>query len=256
MFEATLLPGLTKPASGSGRCRAVRDTRSQARAAVSRGSCRSVVGQARSPGLPVEDRLREEGGRRVLVTSTALRGAEIAELARLSRNGGLHEGPIEVRFRVATPDRRLAAIVEPSAAPPALRMASLRNARRAGLVAGLVVAPLIPGVTAHEGDLVSLLAEARTSGASFVRAEVRFLDPVRTADLLRTLRRHYPRVAARLEVWLRTASRPPGEERSRIEARVEELARRFGLPRRHPCDAEPPASPPCFDPQQHFSFRI
>jgi DNA repair photolyase len=201
----------------------------------------------RRPTPAVIERLRWSGGRRVLTTTAGLSSAEIAELARAARFG-----PVEVRFRVPTPDRRLAAILDPRAPPPGLRLASLRAARRAGLVAGVVVAPLVPGVNASEADLAELFAKAKASGAAFVDGEIVVPGLPRRAGLSRLLRARYPRVAARFEVWLRTSDRPPAEERARLEALLDGLRARFGLPR----GAPPTVGPPGAASQRRFAFAV
>lgn len=193
----------------------------------------------------VVDRLRWVGGRRVLVTPGRLDARDVAELARAARFG-----PIEVRVRIPTPDRRLAAVLEPGTPPPALRFATLRLARRAGLVVGVVAGPLIPGVTDHERDLVALFASARAAGAAFLTAEVAIPRASRQADLRFRLRRAYPRVAARLEVWRRTSRLAPEEERDRILGLAGDLGRRFGLPD-SPDEARGPHHP---GGQRRFAF--
>jgi DNA repair photolyase len=159
------------------------------------------------------------------LTSGRLEAREIGELVRATRFG-----PIEVRVRIPTPDRRLAAVLEPAQPPPALRFAVLRLARRAGLVAGVVAGPLLPGITANERDLVALFASARAAGAAFLVAEVAVPRAPREQALRARLRRAYPRVAARLEVWRRTSRLAPEEERNRILELTRELGCRFGLP--------------------------
>ncbi len=191
------------------------------------------------------ERLRFVDGRRSLTTHVGLRTDEIAELARAARFG-----PIEVRFRIPTPDRRLADVLDPHAPSPALRFASLRAARRAGLAAGVVVAPLVPGVNDHEGDLRRIFLAARRSGAAFVDAEIALPGDARRAELARELRRRYPRVAARHEVWRRTSNLSPAAERARLDALIDDLNRRFGLPRR----VDGPVDPPGAGSQRRFAF--
>jgi DNA repair photolyase len=183
--------------------------------------------QRRRSAPTVIDRLRWDGGRRVLTTTAGLSAADIAELADAARFG-----PVEVRFRIPTMDRRLAAVLDPHAPAPPLRLVSLRAARRAGLLAGVVAAPLIPGVTAAEAGLTELFARAKAAGALFVDDEIVIPGRPRRDELARLLRRRYPRVAARFEVWLRTSDRTPAEERIRIESALEALRARFRLPRR------------------------
>jgi DNA repair photolyase len=233
MLQTTLFEGLATPPAPR-RCRP--------RHAPSRRPPTAAVRAS-----TVIDRLRFIDGRRVLTTTCGLRPVEISELARAARFG-----PIEVRYRIPTPDRRLAAVLEPNAPPPSLRFASLAAARRAGLVAGVVVAPLVPGVNAHEGDLRRLFAEARRAGAAFVAAEIVFSGDARREELVRALRRLHPRIAARHEVWRRTSSRPPHEERARIDALLESLRRQFDLPREAPRDVDPPGSAS----QRRFGFAV
>jgi DNA repair photolyase len=194
---------------------------------------------------PVIDRLRWADGRRVLVTSGRLDARDLAELKRAARFGS-----IEVRIRIPTPDRRLAGVLEPGAPPPALRFATLRLARRAGLTAGIVAGPLVPGVTANERDLVTLFAAARAAGAAFLMPEVAIPRAARQADLVTRLRRAYPRVAARFEVWRRTSRLAAEEERDRILELAGELGRRFGLPA-EPGGARDPEHP---GGQSRFAF--
>ena len=193
------------------------------------------------------DRVQWIDGRRVLTTSVGLAAAEIEELARAARFG-----PIEVRFLIPTTDRRLAAVLDPHAPPPSLRLASLRAARRAGLVAGVVVAPLIPGVNSNEADLRELVARAKASGAAFVADEIVLPGKPRRDELSRVLRARYPRVAARFEVWRRTSGLAPDEERARVGALLDELRGRFDLPREAPGTVGPPGS----GSQRQFAFAV
>src|SRR5262245_56691912 len=86
------------------------------------GELRPAPARASVPARrSVIDGLRWSGGRRVLVTSGRLDARNLAELRRAARFG-----PIEVRFRIPTPDRRLAAVLDRGAPPPALRFAALR----------------------------------------------------------------------------------------------------------------------------------
>lgn len=174
-------------------------------------------------GASILDRLRWEGGVRV-VTTTGLTPGEIAELSAAAQSG-----PIEVRLSIPTPDRRLAGALEPGAPPPSLRFAALRAARRAGLAAGVIVAPLIPGVNDVEHDLERLLCEARAAGASFVAFRVSRPSERRCRELVRSLRDRYPRAAARYEVRRMLADRQPAEPSEAVERLLDRLAPRCGV---------------------------
>ena len=71
-----------------------------------------------------------------------------------------------VYLSVTTLDATLAKRLEPRAFPPARRLAAVRELAEAGVPVGVLVAPIIPGLTDHEGP--AILAAAAEAGASYV----------------------------------------------------------------------------------------
>ena len=71
-----------------------------------------------------------------------------------------------VYLSVTTLDPLLAKQLEPRASPPGRRLAAVRELAEAGVPVGVLVAPIIPGLTDHEGP--AILAAAAEAGASFV----------------------------------------------------------------------------------------
>jgi DNA repair photolyase len=165
--------------------------------------------------------------RRVVTLDRPPTADELEELV-----GRSAAGEVEVRVRIPTPDRRLAAVLEPGAAPPLRRFAALRVLRRAGLEPGLLLAPLVPGIHDHERDLVELLGRARAAHGAHVAFRIDVPSEVRAVELHRELALRYPRVAARFEVHRRTSGLSPPEEVDRIADLLARLARRFGVPLR------------------------
>ena len=70
-----------------------------------------------------------------------------------------------VVISLTTLDAGLRKILEPRTSPPLARLATLRALARAGIPAGVLVAPVIPGLTDHE--LPALVAAAAEAGAKF-----------------------------------------------------------------------------------------
>jgi DNA repair photolyase len=66
---------------------------------------------------------------------------------------------------VTTLDADLARVMEPRASAPRARLDAIRELSAAGVPAGVLVAPVIPGLTDHE--MLPILAAAREAGASF-----------------------------------------------------------------------------------------
>ncbi|NKB48143.1 MAG: PA0069 family radical SAM protein [Alphaproteobacteria bacterium] len=73
------------------------------------------------------------------------------------------KGLASVSVSVTTLDQKLARAMEPRAAPPERRLATLTELARADIPTGVMVAPVIPALTDHE--LEAILIRARQAGA-------------------------------------------------------------------------------------------
>ena len=69
----------------------------------------------------------------------------------------------QVFLSITTLDDGLARVMEPRASRPGLRLDALRRLREAGIPAGVMVAPIIPGLTDHE--VPAILEAAASAGA-------------------------------------------------------------------------------------------
>ena len=91
---------------------------------------------------------------------------------------------------VTTLDPELSGRMEPRTSSPARRLDAIRQLARAGVPAGVMVAPLIPGLTDHE--LPSILSACADAGAQFC-GYVPLRLPFAVAPLFEQwLARHYP----------------------------------------------------------------
>jgi DNA repair photolyase len=70
-----------------------------------------------------------------------------------------------VSISLTTLDPELQRRMEPRASAPARRLAAIEHLARAGIPVGVLVAPIVPGLTDHE--IPALLAAAADAGASF-----------------------------------------------------------------------------------------
>lgn len=96
----------------------------------------------------------------------------------------------EVSVSITTLDPDLQRIMEPRTTTPALRLDAIETLSRAGVPAGVMVAPVIPGITDHE--LPSILKAARDAGAKWAGFVVLRL-PWAVAPLFeRWLEEHFP----------------------------------------------------------------
>ncbi|UFN51255.1 PA0069 family radical SAM protein [Roseomonas sp. OT10] len=108
---------------------------------------------------------------------------------------------VNVCLSVTTLDDRLARIMEPRAAAPARRVAAIRALTEAGIPAGVLAAPMIPGV--NDAELERILEACRGAGA--VRAGYVLLRlPLEIAEMFEAwLHAHLPDRAARVLALVR-----------------------------------------------------
>ena len=120
-----------------------------------------------------------------IVTKSAgvLRDADI--LSRMAR-----KGLVRVWLSVTTLDPELARRMEPRAATPSRRLAAIGALAGAGIPAGVLAAPMIPGL--NDSELERILEAAHASGAGDAGYTLLRL-PLELREMFETwLRQHYP----------------------------------------------------------------
>lgn len=126
-----------------------------------------------------------------LVTKNQLVTRDIDLLGELARHRAA-----AVFVSVTTLDASLRHVMEPRTAPPQARLAAIRALAEAGIPTGVLVAPVIPGLTDHE--IPSILGAAAEAGAKFAGHVVLRL-PYAVAPLFEQwLERHVPGKAAKV----------------------------------------------------------
>jgi DNA repair photolyase len=140
----------------------------------------------------------------------------------------------QVAFSIPTLDEAVWKKMEPGTAKPAKRLEALRMMSEAGVPAGVMVAPIIPGLTDDEAHLESVIAAAKEHGADFVAPNVLYLKPGTKEWFMPALREAYPHLAGKYERYYRGAYAPKDYSREVI-ALVNRLRERhgFGETQRH-----------------------
>ncbi len=112
-----------------------------------------------------------------IITKSALIVRDADILARMGR-----AGLARAFVSITTLDRKLARAMEPRAATPGRRLEAVRALADAGVVVGVLFAPVIPGLNDHE--LEAVLEQAKAAGASSASYVVLRL-PLEIKDLFR-----------------------------------------------------------------------
>ena len=163
---------------------------------------RSVaLGAATDPYQPIERRTRLT--RRCLEVFAEFRNpvSVVTKGALVSRDADLlgelaRDRAANVFISITSLDRALQRRMEPRAAPPAQRLAAVEALTRAGVPVGVMVAPVVPGLTEHE--IPAIVEAAARAGARVVRHLLLRL-PHGVKELFPAwLERHYPERRAKV----------------------------------------------------------
>ena len=195
-----------------------------------------VVGTATDPYQPAERRFRLtrtvlerlarcEGLSVGIITKSPLVARDVDVLLRLQERNDL-----EVYVSLIALDAPLIRKVEARSPVPAARLRALQKLTDAGLNAGLIMAPVLPGITDDMSHLEALFRAARVAGARFIHAgPLRLYAAVRDR-FLPVLERHFPPLAERYRrAYARQSGAPAAYARAH-RRRVRRLQARFGFP--------------------------
>jgi DNA repair photolyase len=120
-----------------------------------------------------------------IITKNRLVSRDIDVLGELAKYNA-----VSVILSITTLDAELCRRLEPRATRPAGRLEAVKELSEAGIPAGIMVAPIIPGLNDHE--IPAILDAAAEAGAKFAGRTILRL-PYGVADLFETwLTQHYP----------------------------------------------------------------
>jgi DNA repair photolyase len=194
-----------------------------------------AVGTATDPYQPIERKLeitrailqefaRHSGLELGIVTKSALVVRDVDLLQEISRSNR-----ISVNRTVTTTDAELARILEPRAPRPDLRIEAVKKLREAGVRAGVICAPVLPGITDSPKQLEAVVRSAAEAGACYVYANPLFLKPCSAAVFLPFLKEHFPQLVADYDRRFKDRAFLPAAYRKRISELVARLRGKYGL---------------------------
>jgi DNA repair photolyase len=126
-----------------------------------------------------------------IITKNALVTRDRDVLGELARHGG-----VAVFVSVTSLDSDLAGKLEPRAARPSHRLRAIRELAAAGIPVGVMVAPIVPGLTDHE--MPAILAAAADAGATHAGYTILRLPYAVKEIFVRWLDDHAPSKKARI----------------------------------------------------------
>jgi DNA repair photolyase len=149
---------------------------------------------------------------------------------------------VGVSFSVGFVDERLWRSVEPGTPSPQRRLDAVRALTDAGFAVGVLMAPVLPGLTDDDASIDATVAAIAAAGAASVTPLALHLRPGAREWYAAWLAREFPALVPRYRALYRGGSYLPEPYQREITARVRLAARRHGLHRSTPdaTDRVPP----------------
>jgi DNA repair photolyase len=160
---------------------------------------------------------------------------------------------VSLMFSVGTLDRDVWRATEPGTPPPEKRLEAVARLRERGLRCGVLIAPVLPGLSDGEDKLRAVVRAARDAGASSIAGgQLAYLTPMVRAVFLDRLARSHPALVERYERTYVGANAPRAEQ-ARVQAILDDAigprASRTVAVRRRPVATVP-------EPEQQLSLGV
>jgi len=207
-----------------------------------------ALGTATDPYQPIEGHYRLTRGSLEafiaartpigLVTKGPMVVRDAALLAELGRRAGC-----TVYMSVPTVDEEAWRVLEPGTAPPLQRLRAVRQLRDAGVTAGVLMAPVVPGFTTQPSKLEATIKAIAEHGAAFMGANLMYLKEGTKDHFMGFLRREFPHLVHSYN-RLYAGAYAKREYATAVRGMIETLQQRYDLRRRGTRNAENAQSVP------------
>ncbi len=193
-----------------------------------------AIGTATDPYQPAEGKYRlTEACLKVLVrkhnpASIITRSPMVIRDIPLLREAAVRGG-MSVSLSVPTLDREVWRTTEPGTAPPHQRLKAVAALNRAGIRAGVAMAPILPGISDSPSALAEVMRAAKDAGAPVVWCRVLHLRPGTREHFMENLARDWPELVPKYEGLYTGSGYLPKSETSDTEALVEALRVRYDV---------------------------
>jgi DNA repair photolyase len=159
-----------------------------------------AIGTATDPYQPAEKRYEVTRG--ILEELALHHGLEIGIVTKsdlilrdveLLRQVAEHNS-LFVNLTITTLNTKLARVLEPRAPRPDLRLGAVRELVSAGINAGVICAPVLPGITDSPASLDALVRATKKVGGKYIYANPLFLKPCSASVFLPFLEKEFPQL--------------------------------------------------------------
>ena len=135
-----------------------------------------------------------------------------------------------VFFTITTFDEQIAGRFEPGASPPDRRLEAMRQVAGAGVMTGVAMMPLLPGVTDGDDNIKDIVSRVRDAGGQFVLAGgLTLKEGAQRQRYIGVLESHYPQVLPLYEQLYGSGFETRGSYGPQLLRRVREVCLQHGI---------------------------
>lgn len=150
----------------------------------------------------------------------------LSELAKVA--------PVRVNFSVGTLDEEVWKLAEPGTPKPIKRIEAMERLVQAGVPSGIMLAPVMPGLTDSDESIEGVIRAAAEHGAQFLAPVVLHLRPGTKEWFMPWLREMYPGLLnTYAKLYPRRYAYTPEEYQERVYQRVHYFMQKWGVPRQY-----------------------
>ena len=195
-----------------------------------------ALGTATDPYQPAERRF--EVTRAILEELARHRGLEIGIVTKSNLvlrdlevlQGVAKSNRLFVNITITTLNVDLARILEPRAPRPDLRLEAMQKLNEAGLAAGVICAPVLPGITDSPRDLEALVRATAQAGGKYIYANPLFLKPCSSAVFMPFLEKEFPQLVESYRQRYKDRAFLPASYGKRLSQLMKRLREKHGIP--------------------------
>jgi DNA repair photolyase len=195
-----------------------------------------AIGTATDPYQPAERRF--EVTRAILEEFARHRGLEIGIVTKSNlvlRDVDVFQqiakaNRLFVNITITTLKADLARILEPRAPRPDLRLEAVQKLNEAGIAAGVICAPVLPGITDPPRDLQALVQATAKAGGKYIFANSLFLKPCSAAVFLPFLEKEFPHLVESYRQRYKDRAFLSASYRKRLSQLMKRLRQKHGIP--------------------------
>jgi DNA repair photolyase len=157
-----------------------------------------------------------------------------------------------VYMSVPTVDEDAWRVLEPGTAHPLQRLRAVRELNDAGIRAGVLMNPIVPGLTSQPAKLENTIKAIADHGAAFMGTNLLYLKDGTRVHFMNFLEKHFPALATKYQRLYRGAYAPDAYAKE-VRGMVKMLQKKYRVSKRDedeketPGEKDPPGDQGTFD---------